>query len=127
VGGTATDASVNAAFIANWFGGTAPAGFQIGNYSGTGIGLSTAGDAVNIFNTTGGLITRVDFGASTPVPRLASFDNSAGLNNLVLTQLSVLGNNGAFSISNSLGNTEVGSPGRVSAVPEASSQQPAAL
>ena len=45
------------AFINLWFNGTAPAGLQIGGYSGSGVGLSTGGDAVNIFDN-GGTVHR---------------------------------------------------------------------
>jgi hypothetical protein len=105
-----------AGFQAFW--GSPVAGVQIGTYSGTGLGLSTAGDAVNIFNSAGTVLTRVDFGAST-VGR--TFDNALGLNNAVLTTLSTLGTNGAFSSALSLTastNLDIGSPGRVAAVPE---------
>jgi hypothetical protein len=74
------------------------------------VGLSQSADAVNIFNASGTLITRVDFGAaSTGI----SFDNALGLNNVTLTQLSAAGVNGAFTSPTG----EVGSP---AAVPEPS-------
>jgi Lamin Tail Domain len=113
-------ATINANFLSTWFPGGAPAGLQLGSYSGSGVGLGTGGDAVNIFDAAGTLVTRVDFGASTAVPTLRTFDNSAGLNNVTLTQLSSVGLNGAFSVAGSVGNTEIGSPGAVAAVPEAS-------
>ena len=102
-------------FRAYW--GAPVAGVQIGTYSGAGIGLSTAGDAVNIYDSLGSVLTRVDFGAST-VGR--TFDNAAGLNNVMLATLSSVGVNGAFnSLVNPSGTSgpDVGSPGRVSAVP----------
>jgi hypothetical protein len=98
--------------------GGAVAGVQIGTYSGAGIGLSTGGDAVNIYHDLGTLLTRVDFGASV-VGR--TFDNGAGLNNTLLTTLSTFGVNGAFnSLVNPSGTTnpDVGSPSRIAAVPE---------
>jgi hypothetical protein len=98
--------------------GSAVAGVQFGTYSGSGVGLSTAGDAVNVFNSSGTVLAHVDFGAST-VGR--TFDNAAGLNNATLTTLSSLGVNGAFnSTVNPTGTTslDIGSPGRVAAVPE---------
>jgi hypothetical protein len=102
------------------FWGAATASIQIGTYTGTGVGLSTAGDAVNIFDSAGTLLTRVDFGAST-VGR--TFDNAAGLNNVTLTALSTVGVNGAFASVGSLtgGATgfDIGSPGRIAApIPE---------
>ena len=42
--------TVTADFNNRWFGGSPPAGFQIGSYTGAGIGLSTGGDQVNIFD-----------------------------------------------------------------------------
>jgi hypothetical protein len=107
-----TDATINANFIAAWFGSSAPAGFAVGNYGGSGVGLSGTADAVNVFDGTGTLVTRVDFGASTTG---RSFDNSAGLNNVLLTALSSAGVNGAFTSFNA---AEVGSPGVAAAVPE---------
>ena len=103
-----TDATINAAFISAWFGASAPAYLVIGNYGGTSVGLSATTDAVNIFDASGTLVTRVDFGASTAK---VSFDNAAGLNNVTLTQLSVAGVNGAFVSPTG----ETGSPGLVPA------------
>lgn len=104
--------SANASFISTWFGANAPAGFAIGNYAGSGIGLSTGGDQVNIFNQLGVLQASVSFGDST---RGQTFDNAAGLNSTVVSQLSQVGINGAFM--NSSG--EIGSPGTIAAaVPE---------
>lgn len=101
-----TDASLIAAFKSAWFGSNVPAGFTIGTYGGSGVGLSTSGDAVNIFTSTGTLVTRVDFGAST---NGVTFDNAAGLNNVSISQLSVAGVNGAFVSPAG----ETGSPGLV--------------
>jgi hypothetical protein len=98
--------------------GAPVAGLQIGTYSGAGVGLGTGGDAVNIFDSTGQVLARVSFGAST-VGR--TFDNSAGLDNVVITALSALGTNGAFqsvgSLSGGATGLDIGSPG-VSAIPE---------
>src|SRR5262249_7136675 len=84
------------AFINLWYGGTAPAGLQIGSYSGSGVGLSTGGDAVNLFDIGGTLHAAISFGASPSVPPLATFDNSAGLNNVTVSDLSIVGQHGAF-------------------------------
>jgi hypothetical protein len=92
-------------FIAAWFGGSAPSGFQIGFYTGSGIGLSSGGDAVNIFNAGGTRIAGVDFGAATPG---VTFDNAAGINISSISTLSVAGVNGAFA---SVTGGEIGSPG----------------
>ncbi|MEA5442609.1 ExeM/NucH family extracellular endonuclease [Cyanobium gracile] len=113
-------ASPNATFLSNWFGANAPAGLQIGSYSGSGVGLSTGGDAVNIYDPNGVLKASVAFGASPAPPTLASFDNAALLNNSLttLTTLSSVGVNGAFGITSNDGNTEIGSPGRIASLPE---------
>lgn len=105
------DSSINSGFKSAWFGANIPAGLVIGNYGGSGIGLSTSGDAVNIYNSGGNLITNISFDASTTGK---SFDNAAGLVGNV-TQLSAVGINGAFTAFNG---AEIGSPGLVSAVPE---------
>jgi hypothetical protein len=105
-------ASLNATFLNTWFGGSAPAGFQIGNYAGSGVGLSTGGDAVNIFNAMNVAQASVSFGGSTAG---YTFDNATGLNGPI-SQLSVVGVNGAFL---SADGNEIGSPGSIAAVPEA--------
>ena len=107
-----TDADLEAAFESNWFGSHVPAGFTIGTYGGSGVGLSTSGDAVNIFNATGTQVTGVDFDSSTDT---VSLDNSVAKigNDGTISTNSVAGKNGAFL--SPVG--EVGSPG---AVPEPS-------
>ncbi len=99
------------AFVDTWFGGTLPTGIQIGTYSGSGIGLSTGGDQVNLYDTTNTLRASVAFGASTGVPSLATFDNAAGINGAI-AQTSVGGTNGAYQIVTANG-TETGSPGAI--------------
>lgn len=107
------DVTTTASFIDTWFGGKAPVGFAIGTYSGRGVGLSTSGDAVNVFDATGALQASVSFGASTSG---LSFDNAEGLDGGAISRLSAVGANGAFT---ALGDaSEVGSPGRIAAVPE---------
>ncbi len=61
-------ASVAPAFLNTWFGANPPAGLQIGSYSGGGVGLSTGGDAVNLYNSAGVLQANVFFGASPAGP-----------------------------------------------------------
>ncbi|MDZ4821698.1 MAG: lamin tail domain-containing protein [Planctomycetota bacterium] len=93
-----------------WFGANPPVGLQIGLYSGSGIGLSTSGDGVNIFNGSNGPEASVTFGGNSgPM----TFDNAAGLNNAAISTLSAIGVNGAFAAVNE--STSIGSPG---AVPE---------
>ena len=104
--------SANATFINTWFGDSTPTGFIIGNYTGSGIGLSTSGDGVNIFDAANILQTSVSFGASTTG---FTFDNAAGLTGTI-SQLSAIGINGVFVAVNDA--TEIGSPGTISAVPE---------
>ena len=89
-----TDATIDANFKAAWYGSNVPSGLVVGNYGGSGVGLSQTTDAVNIFNASGTTVTRVDFNASTLTG--GTFSNAAGLNNGVLTQMSVAGVNGAF-------------------------------
>jgi hypothetical protein len=107
------DPVVQGSFITAWFGGSAPAGFAIGAYGGSGVGLSSNSDGVSIFNSLGTLQARVTFGAATSN---VSFDNAAGLNNAPISTLSVVGVNGAFS-----NGTEIGSPGAIANVPEPAS------
>lgn len=107
-----TDATINANFISAWFGASAPSGLLVGNYGGSGVGLGSTGDAVNIFDSTGTLMASVSFGASITGP---TFDNAAGLNNTTISQTSVAGVNGAFLSSSGV---ETGSPGDVAPVPE---------
>lgn len=109
------DGSANATFLNIWFGNSAPAGLQIGNYSGSKVGLSASGDAVTIFNAAGIQQTIVTFGGSPGGP-YPTFDNAAGLSGAI-SQLSVAGVNGAFVAVNDA--NEIGSPGTIAAVPEA--------
>lgn len=100
-------------FISTWFGSNpAPA---IGYYSGSGIGLSTSGDGLNIFNSSGISQASISFGASDSVSPFQTFDNAAGLTGAI-SQLSAVGTNGAFVAANSA--FEIGSPGVIAAVPE---------
>ncbi|MBT9463051.1 lamin tail domain-containing protein [Hydrogenophaga sp.] len=105
-------AATASSFRSNWFGSPSFAGVVVGTYSGAGIGLGTGGDSLNIFNAAGALQARVDFGASDASSPFQTFDNSAGLNNVLLGTLSTAGTNGAFVIASGL---EIGSP---SLVPE---------
>lgn len=103
-----TIASIVNNFETSWFGstGNTPAGLQIGNAIDGGIGLSSNGDAVNIYNTSGTLIDGVTFGVATGGVSFG-YDPSTG----TFGALSVAGTNGAFVAPSG----EVGSPG---AVPE---------
>jgi len=107
-------ATLQTNFINTWFGGTAPAGLLIGNYSGGGVGLSTGGDGVSVFDGAGALQAKIAFGVSDATVPFQSFDNTAGLNNATISLLSQVGVNGAFTAA---AGGEVGSPG-LAAIPE---------
>ena len=100
-------AGARTAFLHTWFGSNPPAGLQIGSYSGGSVGLSTGGDAVNVYNSTGVLQAKVFFGVSPAGPSFPTFDNAVGLNNAAITQLSARGVLGAFVAANDV--NEIGS------------------
>jgi uncharacterized protein YjiK len=106
---TANLAATRALFLSNWFGAFPPASLQVGAYSGAGLGLSTGGDGVTLFDATGTLRAKVTFGASPAGPQFPTFDNTVGLNDAVLVQLSAVNVRGGFIAANS--SNEVGSPG----------------
>ena len=111
-GATSTgDAALGAAFQTAW-GVNLRSNLTLGFYGGSGVGLSSTADAVNIFDAAGNPMASVNFLASTTGH---TFDNAAGLNNTAISQTSVTGVNGAF---NSATGNETGSPGLV---PEPSS------
>ncbi|MDQ8045766.1 MAG: SdiA-regulated domain-containing protein, partial [Solirubrobacteraceae bacterium] len=104
------DATTATKFTSAWFGSSVPAGFQIGSYSGQGVGLSAGGDGVNVFNADGDRVTGVSFGAST---NNVSFDNAVGAGSFsvpvpTISTLSVVGTHGAFNAHD-----EIGSPGTI--------------
>ena len=111
---TSNLSATSTTFISTWFGGVAPAGMQFGNYTGGGVGLSTGGDAVNLYSGAGVLQASVNFGASPSGP-YATFNNAAGINNGTISQLSAVLQNGGFSVAPALPtpHTEIGSPGSV--------------
>jgi Ca2+-binding RTX toxin-like protein/uncharacterized protein YjiK len=113
---TVTDVALDDSFKTAWFGTTPPKNLQIGNYGGSGVGLSTGGDAVNIFNAAGTLITGTTFDISTTGQ---TFDNKAGAASTtfptpLVSNLSVVDINGAFL---SPSGKETGSPGTISPKP----------
>ena len=101
-------AGKSAAFKTLWFGANLPANLKIGSYSGAGVGLSTGGDQVNLFDSAGTLQASIAFGAS-PAGPFSTFDNAAGLNNATISRLSAVGVNGGFAAAND--SAEIGSPG----------------
>ncbi|MDY0743429.1 lamin tail domain-containing protein [Paucibacter sp. R3-3] len=105
-------------FKSAWFGTNVPAGLQVGTYTGNGVGLSTDGDAVTIFNASGVQQAKITFGTSDSSSPYQTFDNSQGLNNVTVSLLSAAGTNGAFLAHDGV---EIGSPGTIAAaVPEPS-------
>ena len=113
----ATISQLTSAFKADWFGANVPSGFQIGTYTGAGVGLSTGGDALNLFDQFGRLITGIKVGASTTYKTFTN-DTAAGSSSFptpTVSTLSTLGTNGAFaSAVPATGTTsEIGSPGKV--------------
>ena len=103
-------ATVVANFKSLWFGSNPPAGLQVGTYQGTGMGLSTGGDAINLYDTAGVQQANVVFGAS-PTTLYKTFNNAIGLNNTTISVLSEVGVNDAFVALNDA--NEIGSPGSV--------------
>ena len=75
-------------FRTNWFGFASSANLQIGTYTGSGIGLSTGGDAVNIYNSGGTLQAAVSFGPSDQTSPYQTFDNTIGVNDGEISLLS---------------------------------------
>lgn len=116
-----SNAAGSATLISNfektWFGSSVPTNLTVGVFDDSGnygLGQGNAGDIasdmVNIFNgssTSASLVASVAFGVDSGSP-IATFDNTAGANNAVLTTKSVVGVNGAFLSSTG---AEIGSPG----------------
>ena len=105
---TATPLTTLPVFLSNWFGANPPLGIQVGSYTGSGVGLSGSGDAVNLYDNTGTRHANVSFGASPSGP-FATFDNTAGLDFSNIATLSAVGVHGAFAAVNRA--SEIGSPG----------------
>ena len=111
-----SSAATITSFVSTWFNGNKPAGLQIGMYSGSGVGLGTGGDQVNVFDASGVLQAAVKFGASDGVSPYQTFDNALGVNGTgtTISLLSVTGTNGAFvALADS---AEIGSPGSIATV-----------
>jgi hypothetical protein len=92
-----------------------PAGLKIISYTGSGIGLSSAGDGLRLWNAVatanGDTIAAVDFPAGEPGVSF-SYDPDTG----VFGALSIDGVNGVYQAPGTLvGVTELGSPGRIRA------------
>lgn len=114
----AADAAKLAAFTSAWFGSNVPNGLLVGFYGGQGVGLSSGGDGVAVFDSSNAVVTGVAFGATVAGVTL---DNAAGLGTAsspfpTISTASVAGTNGAFTAPSG----EIGSPG-TAAVPEPAS------
>jgi hypothetical protein len=66
-------ATVVPTFKTLWFGANPPAGLQVGTYTGSGVGLSTSGDAVNLFKSAGVLQASATFPIFPGVTVLQTF------------------------------------------------------
>jgi hypothetical protein len=107
-----TDTAVGNAFKAAWFGGSVPSGLTLGFYGGSGVGLSSTFDAVNIYSGANVIQAQVRFATSTAVSPFLTFDNSARIDGATISALSSVGINGAFASADSTPTTTyVGSPG----------------
>ena len=114
---TADLAGKTTAFLNNWFGTNPTSGLRIGNYTGSGVGLSSGGDQVNLYNGVDSTpVASVIFGTS-PTGTFATFDNAAGITTITtpITQLSAVGVYGAFIAFASP--NEIGSPGTIVTAP----------
>ncbi len=108
-------AGLESAFKNAWFpGGIAPSNFMFGIYGGKGVGLSTGGDGVNLFDASGNVVTGVTFGTAAATSPIATFDNTADSSSL--STFSQVGVNGAIL---SASDAEVGSPGSIGTTPPA--------
>ena len=102
-----TDAAITASFSTAWFGTTTPPpGLLIGAYGGSGVGLGSGGDAVNLFDAGGNRITGVAFGAANAA---LTFDNTAAVGSTTLplptiTTFSAGGVNGGVPLDRRRGN-----------------------
>ena len=67
-----TDAAITSLFNSTW-GSSFVFGTNIGAYGGAGVGLSTGGDAVNIYNSAGVLQANIVFGASPGASPFGTF------------------------------------------------------
>jgi len=109
-------------FKASWFGSSFPAGLQVGTYEGSGIGLSTGGDGVNVFDSEGTHITGVAFGENKGAETAGvltageTFDNHAGAGSFgTPTTITALSAAGQFGARNA--HDQIGSPGLVEGIP----------
>ncbi|MFM8497830.1 MAG: beta strand repeat-containing protein [Planctomycetia bacterium] len=100
--------SLTADGFKTYWGGSVTTGVAVGSYTGSGIGLSSAGDGVAIFDSSGTLITQVTFGAATANSSFYWTYTPAG-SVVTSAAISSSGNFGAFTSVSTPTNT--GSPG----------------
>src|SRR5262249_26140182 len=96
-----------------WFNtATLPTGFLYGFYGGSGVGLSTGGDAVTIFDAKSNQVTGIQFGAAPASAPFATFDNTPGQGSatLPLPTVSTLSAPGVNGAGVSVDVQEIGSP-----------------
>jgi uncharacterized protein YjiK len=108
-----------------WPSGPVPTNVHFGVYGGSGVGLSTGGDAVEVFSASVVGQASVSFGATTTASPYASFDNSAAVGARVATTnpgpapvistASVVGTRGAYQVGTTV--LQKGSPGVDSIAP----------
>ena len=111
----------------NFWGGLS--GVQVGYYGGSGVGLSSSGDGVAVFNSSGiEATTYVSFGAATAGYSFNFTWDNAGTLTSAANALSTEGVNGAWKVNSAFGGTgtpidNIAGPGTITtaAVPEPSS------
>ena len=88
------------------------AGVQVGSYTGSGAGLSSGGDGVSVWTSSGTEINRVNFGAATSNKTFYwGYEATGTLGTSTLGTISVTGTNGAITTTAGGANANVGSPG----------------
>lgn len=88
------------------------ASVQVGSYTGSGAGLSSAGDGVSVWTSSGTEINRVNFGAATAGKTFYwGYEATGTLGTSTLGTLSVTGTDGAITTTAGGANANVGSPG----------------
>ena len=85
---------------------------QVGSYTGSGAGLSSGGDGVSVWTSSGTEINRVNFGAATSNKTFYwGYEATGTLGTSTLGTISVTGTNGAITTTAGGANANVGSPG----------------
>ncbi|PHY00274.1 MAG: hypothetical protein CK530_11290 [Planctomycetaceae bacterium] len=88
------------------------AGVQVGSYTGSAISLSSGGDGVSVWTSSGTEINRVNFGAATSNKTFYwGYDATGTLGTSTLGTISVTGTDGAMTTTAGGAAANVGSPG----------------